>query len=79
MQVKYKDIIIDVKKGTKVNELLKKYIEEDELKPIACRFNNEVKWDKINNGFKNIFIYSFKLSNTTFLSFLFLSYPFPVK
>ena len=43
MQVKYKDIIIDVKKGTKVNELLKKYIEEDELKPIACRFNNEVK------------------------------------
>ena len=43
MQVKYKDIIIDVKKGTKVNELLKKYIEEEELKPIACRFNNEVK------------------------------------
>ena len=43
MQVKYKDIVIDVKKGTKVNELLKKYIEEDELKPIACRFNNEVK------------------------------------
>lgn len=43
MQVKYKDIIIDVKKGTKVNELLKKYIEEDELKPIACRFNNEIK------------------------------------
>lgn len=43
MQVKYKDIIIDVKKGTKVNELLKKYIEENELKPIACRFNNEVK------------------------------------
>lgn len=43
MQVKYKDLIIDVKKGTKVNELLKKYIEEDELKPIACRFNNEVK------------------------------------
>ena len=43
MQIKYKDIIIDVKKGTKVNELLKKYIEEDDLKPIACRFNNEVK------------------------------------
>ena len=43
MQVKYKNIIIDVKKGTKVNELLKKYIDEDELKPIACRFNNEVK------------------------------------
>lgn len=43
MQIKYKDIIIDVKKGTKVNELLNKYIKEDELRPIACRFNNEVK------------------------------------
>lgn len=43
MQIKYKNIIIDVKKGTKVNELLSKYIEEDELRPIACRFNNEVK------------------------------------
>lgn len=43
MQIKYKDIIIDVKKNTKVNEVLKKYIEEDDLKPIACRFNNEVK------------------------------------
>ena len=43
MQVKYKDIIIDVKKGTKVNELLEKQIQELELKPIACRFNNEVK------------------------------------
>lgn len=43
MQVKYKNIIIDVKKGTKVNELLKKYIDEDDLRPIACRFNNEVK------------------------------------
>ena len=43
MQVKYKDIIIDVKKGTKVNKILKKYIDEDELKPIACRFNNEIK------------------------------------
>ncbi len=43
MQVKYKDIILDVKKGTKVNELLSKQIKELELKPIACRFNNEVK------------------------------------
>lgn len=43
MQVKYKDIFIDVKKGTKVNKVLKKYIDEDELKPIACRFNNEIK------------------------------------
>jgi len=43
MQIKYNNIIIDVKKGTKVNELLNKQIEEMELKPIACRFNNEVK------------------------------------
>ena len=43
MQVKYKDIIIDVKKGTKVNELLANKIEERHLEPIACRFNNEIK------------------------------------
>lgn len=43
MQVKYKDIIFDVKKSIKVNELLKKYIDLSEIKPIACRFNNEVK------------------------------------
>lgn len=29
---------------------------------IMSRFNNEVKWDKINNGFKNIFIYSEKIT-----------------
>ena len=43
MQVKYKDIVIDVKKGTRVDELLGKQIQDLELKPIACRFNNEVK------------------------------------
>ena len=43
MQIKYKDYIIDVKKGTKVNEVLKNEIEKLELKPIACRFNNEIK------------------------------------
>lgn len=43
MQVKYKDIIIDVKKGTKVNELLSNEIENIELSPIACKFNNEIK------------------------------------
>ena len=43
MQVKYKDIIIDVKKGTKVNELLSNEIENLELRPIACKFNNEIK------------------------------------
>ena len=43
MQVNYKDIIIDVKNGTKVNELLSNEIENLELKPIACKFNNEIK------------------------------------
>ena len=43
MQIKYKDYIIDVKKGTKVNEVLKNEIDKLELKPIACRFNNEIK------------------------------------
>ena len=43
MQVKYKDIVIDVKKGTRVDELLGKQIQNLELRPIACRFNNEVK------------------------------------
>ena len=43
MQVKYKDIIVDVKKGTPVNKLLEKQIGELELKPIACKFNNEIK------------------------------------
>lgn len=43
MQIKYKDIVIDVKKGTTVNELLKKQINEAEIKPIACKFNNEIK------------------------------------
>ena len=32
MQIKYKDIIIDVKKGTKVNELLKKQIENKTIR-----------------------------------------------
>ena len=43
MQIKYKDYVIDVKKGTKVCDLLGKQIEMAELKPMACRFNNEIK------------------------------------
>ena len=43
MQIKYKDYVIDVKKGTKVTELLSEEIKKMELPPIACRFNNEVK------------------------------------
>ena len=42
MQINYKDTIIDVKKGTTIEELLNKEIERvDNI--IACRFNNEVK------------------------------------
>lgn len=43
MQIKYKDIFIDVKKGTKVCDLLGTQIEKAPLTPIACRFNNEIK------------------------------------
>ena len=43
MQIKYKDFVIDVKQGTRVNELLGEEIKKMELQPIACRFNNEVK------------------------------------
>lgn len=43
MQIKYKDYVIDVKKGAKVCDLLGKQIEMAELKPMACRFNNEIK------------------------------------
>ena len=43
MQINYNDYIIDVKKGTKVCELLGRQIEKADLRPIACRFNNEIK------------------------------------
>ena len=43
MQIKYKDMIIDVKKGTKVCDLLKQQIENAEHMPLICRFNNEIK------------------------------------
>jgi len=43
MQISYRDIIIDVKKGTKVIELLEKEIKEADINVIACKFNNEVK------------------------------------
>jgi len=41
MQIDYKNIIIDVKKGTKVKDLFQKEINE--TKAIACKFNNEIK------------------------------------
>lgn len=43
MQIEYNNIILDVKQGTKVKDLLKKEIEREEYKIIACKFNNEVK------------------------------------
>lgn len=43
MQIIYEEHIIDVKKGTKVIELLKDEITKSRNKVIACRFNNEVK------------------------------------
>lgn len=43
MQVDYKNIIIDVKQGTPVNQLLNDEIQKTKCKVIACRFNNEIK------------------------------------
>ena len=43
MQVEYKNVIIDVKKGTPVNVLLNDEIQRAKCKIIACKFNNEVK------------------------------------
>ena len=43
MQIIYEEHIIDVKKGTRVVDLLKDEIAKSRNKVIACRFNNEVK------------------------------------
>ena len=43
MQILYDDNIIDVKKGTKVVDLLEKDIFSNKNKTIACKFNNEIK------------------------------------
>ncbi len=43
MQIAYKDIIIDIKEGTTVAQLLDKEIKKSAGKVIACKFNNEVK------------------------------------
>lgn len=43
MQITYRDIVIDVKKGTAVKEILKSEIKKSEEKVIACKFNNEIK------------------------------------
>ena len=43
MQIIYEDEVIDVKKGTRVDELLQKEIVLNKNNTIACRFNNEVK------------------------------------
>ena len=43
MQVVYNNVCIDVKKGTKVNELLSDAIKNANKPIIACMFNNELK------------------------------------
>jgi len=43
MQIEYNNIILDVKQGTRVKDLLQKEIEREEHKIIACKLNNEVK------------------------------------
>lgn len=43
MQIIYEDNIFDVKKGTKVIDLLEKEIFSNKNNTIACKFNNEVK------------------------------------
>lgn len=43
MQIEYKDVFIDVKQNTSVNELLKDEIQRAKCKIIACKFNNEIK------------------------------------
>ena len=43
MQIEYKNIIMDVKQGTPVNQLLSEEIRKVKCKIIACKFNNEIK------------------------------------
>ena len=43
MQIDYKNIIIDVRQGISVNELLREEIQKAKCKVIACKFNNEIK------------------------------------
>ena len=43
MQIEYKNIIMDVKQETPVNQLLKEEIQKAKCKIIACKFNNEIK------------------------------------
>ena len=43
MQIEYKNIILDVKQGTPVNQLLSEEIQKAKCKIIACKFNNEIK------------------------------------
>ena len=43
MQIEYKNIIMDVKQGTPVNQLLSEEIRKAKCKIIACKFNNEIK------------------------------------
>ena len=43
MQIEYDNTIIDIKRGTKVIDIVKKEIDKRNNEIIACRFNNEIK------------------------------------
>ena len=40
MQIRYKEQILDIKKGTKVIDLLKQEIFSNKNNTMACKFNN---------------------------------------
>lgn len=50
MQIDYNNLIIDVKEGTSVEQLLNDEIKRAKCKVIACKFNNEIK--SLNYRFK---------------------------
>ena len=43
MKITYKDVSVDVPKGTKIMDIFKAQIDESKRDIIGCRFNNEVK------------------------------------
>lgn len=43
MKITYKDVTVDVPRGTKIMDIFKEQIEESKKDIIGCRFNNEIK------------------------------------
>ena len=54
MQIEYKNIIMDVKQGTPVNQLLSEEIRKAKCKIIACKFIKETIFERklwlVNGG-----------------------------